>query len=100
MLTKSGLLALSFALVAGPAAAWQDMTRPHDPNTPAPQPVPHKVNYCPDGLQPVKFNGMISCGGTYQPRYIVVDSLEDVPADYAGRVYHLRHGNPGRQELQ
>lgn len=99
MFTRSGLMAAALMLVAGSAAAWQDMTQPHDPNSPAPRAVAGP-NYCRDGLRPMEWNGTIACGGTYQPNYTRHDSLQDVPPDHVGRIYHLRYGDVGTQPLQ
>ncbi|TCP62888.1 hypothetical protein EV663_101148 [Rhodovulum bhavnagarense] len=99
MFTKSALLAAALAVVAGSASAWTDMAQPHDPNSTGPRSVAGP-NYCRDGLQPVEWNGVVSCGGTYRPAYIRLNSLDEVPPGYVGRVYHLRYGNPGTQPLQ
>lgn len=45
---------LGLALLAAPALAGNDMPRLY--------PYPTTENYCPAGLQPIVYNGEISCG--------------------------------------
>ncbi len=75
-------MAAGFALgclAVQPALAWGDMYM--GPNQETTDQVylpayPTEVNYCPTGLQPVVFNGIICCG------------VPNAPADPAYRVGH------------
>lgn len=51
--------ALALGLIAAPALA--DMTQPPQYDV-AIWAYPQAENYCPEGLEPVRFDGMVSCG--------------------------------------
>ncbi|MEX5727230.1 hypothetical protein Ga0609869_000583 [Rhodovulum iodosum] len=83
-------------LCAGPALAVD--TIPHDPNS-IPAPSYSGAVACPAGLHPVQTCCGVACDGPAPGRYYVVDGLDQVPADYSGRVYVLTPYDSGYQDL-
>lgn len=96
IVSKHALAGAVLALVASPALAAD--TIPHDPNS-RPVPAYHGKVACPAGLHPVQSCCAVVCDGPAPGRYYMVDSLDQVPAGYSGRVYVLNPYDSGYQDL-